>query len=533
MNKFDKSFLSDIPTTPGCYLWKNDKGEIIYIGKANNLKNRMTSYFKGTVDNKTMTMVSLIQGYEIHQTKTDIEALLLEFNLIKKHKPYYNIKLKNSSSLPYIVITNDKNPSLKYIRNIKDPKKYKEIFGPLPDGYGGKKLYELLNNMYPLKRCKNKPNTTKCVYYDIDLCLGGCFKEVSEADYNKNIKKIKAFFNGSFKEVKDELAIKLEKASDNTEYEKASEYKNRLVQLESLSFKQSIYLKTKENLDVINYSIEKDYLSLSIAFVRDGLVVGMTNYIQKILKKEDIIFVFLNHYEKNLKPTKILMNKEEVNDQVSKALDIEVKTPIKGQKNELLNLTLENSIQQLKLRIGRYMRMDQIFIEGNKELRKLIDSKKITSIWAYDSAFDRNKVSVGSRIVLKNNEYDKSQYRLYNVENDEKVNSDLTILKEILYRSIQRTQVEKKPLPDLIIIDGGITQYNMAKKMLETFNLEIDLISLKKNNKHQTESVIFLGEDHALNKESNLYLMLSNIQDEVHRFSINYYRKKQSKNIYK
>lgn len=518
-----KEKLSLVPSLPGSYQMKNKDGIIIYVGKAKNLQRRLRSYFTRTLTGKTKMLVEDIDDFEYIVTSSELESLILEINLIKKYNPKYNILLKDDKSYPYIELTKEKYPVLKVIRNINRKKNRNYLYGPYPNVYAARNTVEMLNRIYPLRKCNNIKNDL-CLYYHINECLGYCKKEVSEKEIDIITKEITNFLKGDAKSVIDKLTSEMIKASDNLNYERAKEYKEMLNNINITLSKQKIDLNNNYNFDLINFYQDNNYLSIQIFFVRGGLLVGRHEDIINYLDNEDILEYIIKFYDKrSILPKELLVPEELDRNLLESYFNVKVITPKRGKLYSLINLARENAKQKLVAEEETLKRNDLLRINAIEELKKLLNLDRISRMESFDNSHLFGTFYVGGMVVFNDFLPLKNEYRKYKLSVD--VKDDLAAMKEVIYRRYYKVLMENLEKPDLILLDGGKNQIDICKEIIVNLGLNIPIIGLVKNKNHKTSQII--DENYnilPIKKDSNLFLFLTRIQDEVHRYAINYHR---------
>ncbi|KRN29413.1 excinuclease ABC, C subunit [Lactobacillus selangorensis] len=529
--------LTLLPDLPGCYEWKDKNGKIIYVGKAKNLKNRVRSYMKSSHEGKTARLVEDAKDLDIIVTSTDKEAFLLEITLIKKHQPYYNIKLKKGTGYPYIKITNERDPRLVITSEIKKDGGY--YFGPYPNVYGAQETLHFLQKVYPLRRC-NGYQGRPCLYYHMGQCLGACFKEVSQTEYDAQIKRIKSFLNGNVGNVKRELTAKMKKAADNLQFERAAEIRDQLHYIEATVEKQKIITKDNTPRDLFAYYMDKGWISIQIFFVRQS----------RLMKREKAMFPCVNtpaeeletfigqfyQNENHIPPKEILVPAEVDAKELGNALDLPVRVPQRGEKKALLDLATKNARIKLEDKF-RLLELDNRQTVGAQEeiMQALGLPKDGHVIEAFDHSHIQGTNPVSAMVCFIDGQPAKKHYRKYKlaaaeggISADEDANT-----REVIRRRYSRLLKENKPLPDLILMDGGVIEMNAAKDVLENeLDLHIPVAGMVKNDKHKTANLLFGPHDDIINLDpkSQGFYLLQRIQDEVHRFAITFHRQLRSKN---
>lgn len=525
-----KEKLSLVPELPGSYQMKNKDGIIIYVGKAKNLKRRLKSYFTRTVTGKTAMLVEDIDDFEYIVTSSELESLILEITLIKKYDPKYNILLKDDKTYPYIELTKEKYPRLKVVRNASRKTNHK-LFGPYPNVAAARKTVLMLNRLYPLRKCEHLKKR-ECLYYHIHECLGYCVKDVDPKAVFEMTEEITRFLNGNSREIVEKIKSEMDKASEKLNFERALELKNMLDDINVTLTKQKIDLKNNYNLDLFAFAKEENYLSITVFFIRDGLLFGRSHDLLSSFGEvsEDLLRYIINFYEKNLKPKEILVPDEVDTDLLSEYLKVKVNTPKRGDLKKLLDLACENANILLKEEIEKEKRDDDLKRKALKELSSLL-GKDISVMESFDNSHLFGSYYVGAMVVFQDFVPLKNRWRKYKIKSE--VKDDLGAMKEVIYRRYFKAIMENDYLPDLIIMDGGETQVAVAKEVLKSLNLSIKIIGLKKDNHHKTSVII--DEDNNIlkvSKDSPLFIYLAKIQEEVHRFAITYHRNLRSQGLF-
>lgn len=525
-----KEKLSLVPELPGSYQMKNKDGIIIYVGKAKNLKRRLKSYFTRTVTGKTAMLVEDIDDFEYIVTSSELESLILEITLIKKYDPKYNILLKDDKTYPYIELTKEKYPRLKVVRNASRKTNHK-LFGPYPNVAAARKTVLMLNRLYPLRKCEHLKKR-ECLYYHIHECLGYCVKEVDPKAVFEMTEEITRFLNGNSREIVEKIKSEMDKASEKLNFERALELKNMLDDINVTLTKQKIDLKNNYNLDLFAFAKEENYLSITVFFIRDGLLFGRSHDLLSSFGEvsEDLLRYIINFYEKNLKPKEILVPDEVDSNLLSEYLKVKVNTPKRGDLKKLLDLACENANILLKEEIEKEKRDDDLKRKALKELSSLL-GKDISVMESFDNSHLFGTYYVGAMVVFQDFVPLKNRWRKYKIKSE--VKDDLGAMREVIYRRYFKAIMENDYLPDLIVMDGGETQVAVAKEVLKSLNLSIKIIGLKKDNHHKTSVII--DEDNNIlkvSKDSPLFIYLAKIQEEVHRFAITYHRNLRSQGLF-
>ena len=523
--------LKLIPNSPGCYQMLNKDGKIIYVGKAKNLHKRVNSYFNRTHTGKTALMISEIHDFTYIVSNSELEAFIIELNLIKKYDPYYNILLKDDKSYPYIEYISKPYPKLKVSRylNIKRRDK-KLIFGPYPNAYAARRIVNLLNRLYPLKKCDGMP-PKPCLYFHINECLGYCTKNHNDEEAEKMESEILKFLRGNDKILIDKINEKMQIHSENLNFELAQELKEELNYIKVVLAKQKVELHDFVNRDVIGYFYDKGFISVEVFFIRNGKLIGSANKSFPLVSdaKEDLELFIMDFYNNKEIPSEIIMNEEVDKELLEELLKTKIVTPQKGKKKDLLKMATMNAKINLDNQMALYLKETEKTSKPNDELKELLKLNSLNRIDVFDNSNLFGSYSVSAMVVFKHGKPCKKEYRKYKISIDK--NDDFNTMKEVIYRRYYRVLVDKTELPDLIIVDGGINQINACKITLEDLNLNIKVCGLKKDNHHRTSNLID-GDTYQvieIDKNKELFHYLTRIQDEVHRFTITYHKNIRSK----
>ncbi len=520
-----KEKLALVPTKPGSYQMKNKDGVIIYVGKAKNLQRRLRSYFTRTVTGKTRLLVEDIDDFEYIVTSSELESLILEITLIKKYDPKYNILLRDDKSYPYIELTNEKFPKVRMIRNTKRKKIKNHLYGPFPNATAARKTVNIINRLYPLRKCE-RLGKDLCLYYHIHECLGYCKKNITEAEIDNMKKEIIAFLKGDSSIVTERIKSEMEKASLSMNYERALELRDMLNDIDTTLKKQKIDLNNNESFDLINYYQDKNYLSIEIFFIRDGLLFGRHNEIIQTLDntEDEVLEYLIKFYDKGVIIPKTLYIPQELNDKLlAEYFNVKVFKPQKGKMKELMNLALDNAKEQMELQEETLKKDNDERLKAIEELRNLLGVDKVSRMETFDNSHLFGTFYVGGMVVFDDFIPLKDEYRKYKIS--ALVKDDLGAMKEVLYRRYYKVLMENLVKPDLIVMDGGVTQIGVCKEIISSLGLNIPIIGLVKDGNHRTSHI--MNQDYEIldvPKESNLFLFLTRIQDEVHRYAITYHR---------
>lgn len=526
------ALLTDLP---GCYIMKNKEEEIIYIGKAKNLKNRVRSYFRGEHVGKTKRLVEDIVDFETIVTGSDKEALLLEVTLIQKHQPKYNIRLKRGTSYPYLKITNEKDPQLIITSDVeKDGGHY---FGPYPDVWAASETKQLIQKIYPLRKC-NGHQSRACLYYHLGQCIGPCDHEVTKEEYDAQIRRIRSFLNGNVTDIKRDLKAKMQEAAEDMNYERAAEFRDQISYIERTVEKQSIISNDFTPRDFFNYYMDKGWISIQVFFVRQATLIKREATMFPIIDtpEEELMGFILQYYQdsNNQVPKEVYVPETVDTSLLEETLETKVLIPKQGRKKELLDLTGKNSELALKEKFRLIEMKERKTTGAIEELSEILGLPYIERIEAFDHSNIQGTNPVSAMVSFKDGTADKTNYRKYKIRTVVGSNEYATT-QEVIRRRYSRLLKEKRELPDLILMDGGKAQVNAAVDVLENeLSLSIPVAGMVKDQKHRTAGLLF-GDDLepvVLNPRSQAFHLVQRIQEEVHRFAITFHRNVRSKNSF-
>lgn len=526
-----KEELSLVPHLPGCYLMKNKDNIVIYVGKSKNLKNRLSSYFQREHTGKTMMLVREIDHFEYIVTNTEMESLLLEINLIKKYNPKYNILYRDDKSYPYIELTSDKVPTLRIIRRINVKKVKNNLFGPYPNVGAARKVVEILNRIYPLRKCKTYEKR-ECLYYHIGQCLGYCTNEVDENKIKEMKSEIISFLNGNTKVLTDRITEKMKISSDNLDYEKALEYKELLNYINITTEKQKVDLDNSVNIDVASYYAKDNYISIQILFIRGGKLLDRNRNIFPMIDTEEEEFsrYLSEFYNKNVSMPKEVLVPDNLNKEVfEEVFKIKFMTPIKGEKKKILDLAYDNARIYYEEQMTYIKRDEDKITNALEELKDKLKLDSVDRIELFDNSNLFGTFNVSGMVVFVDGKPSKNDYRKFKITNDK--NDDYGTMREVIYRRYFRVLKDGLVKPSLVIVDGGLGQINVAREVINELGLDIPVCGLKKDDKHATN--VLLGFEPVveipIDKRSDLFLLLTKMQAEVHNFTISYHKQIRSK----
>ena len=535
MNNLIKSKLELLPTSPGCYIHKDKNGTIIYVGKAKNLRNRVRSYFRGSHDTKTEALVSEIVDFEFIVTESNIEALLLEINLIKENKPKYNIMLKDDKSYPFIKITNERYPRLIITRQVK--KDGGLYFGPYPDVGAANEIKRLLDRIFPFRKCTNPPSKV-CFYYHIGQCMAHTVCRKDEAYFKAMSQEVSDFLKGQDDKIIDELKSKMALAAQSMEFERAAEYRDLIQAIGTLRTKQRVMAKDLQNRDVFGYYVDKGWMCVQVFFVRQGkLIERDVNLFPYYNDPDEDFLTYVGQFyqeKSHLIPNEILIP-QDIDEEAIKALvDTKVLKPQRGEKKQLVNLAIKNARVSLEQKFNLLEKSVEKTQGAIENLGRLLQIPTPVRIESFDNSNIMGTSPVSAMVVFVNGKPSKKDYRKYKIKTVVGPD-DYASMREVIRRRYGRVQRDGLTPPDLIVIDGGQGQVNIAKQVIqEELGLDIPIAGLQKNDKHQTHELLFGDplEVVELSRNSQEFFLLQRIQDEVHRFAITFHRQLRSKNSF-
>lgn len=535
MNERIKNKLALLPDQPGCYLMKDKNGTIIYVGKAKVLKNRVRSYFTGSHDTKTERLVSEIEDFEYIVTESNIEALLLEINLIHKNDPKYNIMLKDDKSYPFIKITNEDYPRLLITRKVsKDRALY---FGPYPDVGAANETKRLLDRLFPLRKCRVLPKEV-CLYYHMGQCLAPCVFDIPKSTYTEMVAEIKRFLNGGHPVIQEEIQRKMDEAAEKMEFEKAAEYRDQIKAIETVMTRQKMTNADLVDRDVFGYAVDKGWMCVQVFFIRQGKLIERDVSIFPFYneEEEDFLTFIGQFYQENehFIPREVLIPDNIDKVSVEAMLSTKVLQPQRGEKKKLVKLAGKNATVALQEKFDLIVRKQERTIGAVEKLGNAMNIPAPVRIEAFDNSNIMGTDPVSAMVVFIDGRPDKKEYRKYKIKTV-KGPDDYASMREVIYRRYSRVLKENLPFPDLIVIDGGKGQVDAAKEVLDNqLGLDIPIAGLAKNDKHKTSELLF-GSDLnivPLERNSQEFFLLQRIQDEVHRFAITFHRQLRSKNSF-
>ena len=535
MNNLIKSKLELLPTSPGCYIHKDKNGTIIYVGKAKNLRNRVRSYFRGSHDTKTEALVSEIVDFEFIVTESNIEALLLEINLIKENKPKYNIMLKDDKSYPFIKITNERYPRLIITRQVK--KDGGLYFGPYPDVGAANEIKRLLDRIFPFRKCTNPPSKV-CFYYHIGQCMAHTVCHKDESYFKAMSQEVSDFLKGQDDKIINDLKDKMALAAQNMEFERAAEYRDLIQAIGTLRTKQRVMAKDLQNRDVFGYYVDKGWMCVQVFFVRQGkLIERDVNLFPYYNDPDEDFLTYVGQFyqeKSHLVPNEILIPRDIDEEAVKALVDTKVLKPQRGEKKQLVNLAIKNARVSLEQKFNLLEKSVEKTQGAIENLGRLLQIPTPVRIESFDNSNIMGTSPVSAMVVFVNGKPSKKDYRKYKIKTVVGPD-DYASMREVIRRRYGRVQRDGLTPPDLIAIDGGQGQVNIAKQVIqEELGLDIPIAGLQKNDKHQTHELLFGDplEVVELSRNSQEFFLLQRIQDEVHRFAITFHRQLRSKNSF-
>ena len=535
MNNLIKSKLELLPTSPGCYIHKDKNGTIIYVGKAKNLRNRVRSYFRGSHDTKTEALVSEIVDFEFIVTESNIEALLLEINLIKENKPKYNIMLKDDKSYPFIKITNERYPRLIITRQVK--KDGGLYFGPYPDVGAANEIKRLLDRIFPFRKCTNPPSKV-CFYYHIGQCMAHTICKKDEDYFKSMAQEVSDFLKGQDDKIIDDLKKKMETAVQTMEFERAAEYRDLIQAIGTLRTKQRVMAKDLQNRDVFGYYVDKGWMCVQVFFVRQGkLIERDVNLFPYYNDPDEDFLTYVGQFyqeKSHLVPNEVLIPQDIDEEAVKAIVDTRILTPQRGEKKQLVNLAIKNARVSLEQKFNLLEKSVEKTQGAIENLGRLLQIPTPVRIESFDNSNIMGTSPVSAMVVFVNGKPSKKDYRKYKIKTVVGPD-DYASMREVIRRRYGRVQRDGLTPPDLIVIDGGQGQVNIAKQVIqEELGLDIPIAGLQKNDKHQTHELLFGDplEVVELSRNSQEFFLLQRIQDEVHRFAITFHRQLRSKNSF-
>lgn len=531
MNDHIKNKLSLLPSSPGCYLMKNKEGTVIYVGKAKKLKNRVHSYFVGVHNYKTTKLVSEIVDFDYIKTDSEKEALLLEINLIKDYAPQYNIMFMDNTYYPYIQMTNEEHPRLKIVRNAKT--KNAKHFGPFPDATAARDTYKLINRLYPLRKCNHIPKKP-CLYYSLGQCLAPCIQEVDSQIYVDIKKSIAKLLNGDIKDKVDELTVKMMKASDELNFEQAKEYRDLIASIQYVTAKQHVQFDDRIDRDILGYYVDKGYLSIQLFFMRNGKLLSRDLNLVPVGEnvQEDIQQFLVTFYQNNTLPKEILLPQDIDDELLKEIFECKILKPQRGNKLSLVNMANENAKESLDKKFQLIEKNEAATIGAIKQLGELLHIDTPHVIELFDNSNIQGAYAVAGMVCFKDGVPSKKDYRKYRIKTVEGPD-DYGSMKEVIYRRYYRVLMEGLTPPDMIIVDGGIGQIHAAKEIIDALNMPIHICGLAKDDKHSTAMLLDSdGKEIPIHPKSELFFLLTRMQDEVHRYAISFHKNVRSKSLF-
>jgi len=527
MNDVIQDKLKTLPDKPGSYQMLDKDGRIIYVGKAKNLKNRVRSYFIGAHNEKTTALVLKIADFTYIVTKNETEAFLLEISLIKEYSPFYNIDLTDDKTYPYLEFTNEKNPKLIITRHLS--KNNNRFFGPYPNVISARKTLDLINRLYKIRKCKTLPSRP-CIYYEINECSAPCIHKITKEEYQKMYEEIRTFLNGSDHTILNNLKREMAEDSEKMDFENAKKKRDDIQAILDTVTKENVILKDKTSGDFYGICFDDSIVSISTLLVRNGkIILSKSDVFYYYFDLDDAIFTYIQNYvNNNLVPSNLYINEKYFSLLSNLSGEIQVISPKRGAKHQLLVMAEDNATTQLmnktKIQVDRRRK-------ALEDLGTLLNIPTPYRIESFDNSNLFGDTPVSSCIVYVDGKKSPKEYRKYKVQTVVGAN-DFATMKEVVNRRYQRLVKENGKLPDLILVDGGKIQIEAAKEAISSIPVQIKIAGLKKDDFHDTSTIIYEGEEFTLDKHSELYRLLFEIQEEVHRFAINFHRDLKEKNSF-
>ena len=532
MNDILKKQIELLPDQPGCYLMHNADDEIIYIGKAKNLKKRVSQYFLRMHSGKTAAMVSHVDHFETIITKSEKEALILEMNLIQKNHPRYNILLMDDKHYPYIAIhKNVENPYVSLSRNVKDKKCL--YFGPYPNSSAAFEVIDLINKLFPLRKCHNVPKSP-CLYYHIGQCLAPCVKPVSKEKYEEIVDNIADFLKGKNQDLVKDLKEKIRKHSENLEFERAQEYKKINDSIYHITEKQNVEFKDKINRDFFSFHTRENYIAIALFSYRQGILLSKRSFCYELIGEinEFVSEIIYQYYSINAIPNEVIVSNEEIKDNLMNYFEnANVFAPTKGKLHDVLDICEINAKEALDEHFLT-AKLDDDVLNLLDKLGNILHIKTPTRIELFDNSHLQGTNAIGAMVVFINGIPYKKLYRKFNIQGVNK-KDDLSSMRETLTRRYKRVKEENGEMPDLIIVDGEKGQIETALEVKKALNLPFSIAGLVKTSKHRTSALMDENfNEYYLDDEKKLFLLLTRMQDEVHRYAITTHIKKRNKSVF-
>ena len=523
-----KEKLKELPQSPGCYLMKNENGTVIYVGKAKNLSNRVHSYFVGAHNAKTTRLVMDIVDFEFIMTSSETEAFILEINLIKKYRPRYNIMLMDDKQYPYICISSEKHPKIYYTRDLNKKGKY---FGPYPNAKAAKETVDMLNKIYPLRKC-NKIPKKECLYYHLGNCLAPCINDVKKEDYDLITSKIIKLLKGNVKDEIRDLKVKMQEESDKLNFEKAIEYHNIILNLESVSEKQKMETQMIDS-DIFNYAVKDDFINIQVFHIRNTKVIERNAFTFDLIGDEVDMFIecVVSFYKikNNPIPKEIIIPDVDIS-MIDEELRNHIVIPKKGKKKELLDLVLVNINKELDNTILKRNRTYELTEGAVVELAKVLGLGGAKIIESFDNSNISGVSAVSAMVRYVDGIKSPKDYRKFSVKTINHAN-DVGTFREVITRRYKRLKQEGGIMPNLILMDGGKPQVNACIESLKDLELDIPVAGLVKDDNHRTRALLYQDKEIELDKKSPLFKFLTNVQDEVHRYAISFHHNTHAKKV--
>ncbi len=526
--------LSLLPDKPGCYIMKDENGSILYVGKAKVLKNRVRSYFHGAHDMKTTRLVSHIRDFEFIVTDSEKEALLLEINLIKLHRPPYNIMFMDDKSYPYIEVTGTNPVAVRRTRRLTN--KTSQYFGPYPNASSAFEIVRLINRIFPIRKCRTLPKQV-CLYYHMHQCLGPCVQKIPDEEDAEIRRQIIRFLKGDAGDILQDLENRRDALSMELQFERAAQVQTQIESLQHVMEKQTIDFADRTHRDVFGWYEDKGYLSIYGLILREGKLLERTLSVAPVYgdSQEEFESFILQYYQNNIVPREILVPQgtdaaglEEALSEEGGGRKTHVRIPLRGDKKKLADLAAENARTAHEQKFQLAYKKDQELAEANSGLSQIF-GKPVHTVELFDNSHLQGSENVSGLVVFRDGSPDKTQYRHYKLDG---YRSDLDSMKEVLYRRYFRLLQQDRPMPDLLLVDGGLQQVQAASAIKQDLGLDLTIGGLVKDDRHSTRGLLREdGTEVPLDRKEPLFFLLTRMQDEVHRFAISYHRQRRSKRM--
>jgi len=519
--------LQTLPMEPGCYLMRDTSNTIIYVGKAVKLKSRVNSYFNGAHDYKTTKLVSQIVDFDYFVTKTEKEALILEINLIKQHRPRFNIMFMDDKSYPYLKLTHERYPRLKVARD-KTKDKQAQYFGPYPDASAAHTMRKLMNHLYPVRKCEVLPKKV-CLYYHLGQCLGPCEFKIDPQVYTDMATEMGRVLKGDDKALRERLTRSMHEATEVLNYEKAKEFRDDLRALDYVLDRQYVAKESNMDRDAFAYVEVKGVIAIQGLLMRAGKLLDRSLAIQILVDdaQETFLDFIVQYYQTQALPDELLLPYGLDVSLIQQVLDVKIHQPQRGELKQLMDMVSQNASQQIQQKADMLKLKDSATEDALSVLKEKLNLASVETIELIDNSHIQGAYASSAVVVFRHGQASKKDYRLYNNHNGA---DDAANMEEVIYRRYLRLIKEKQTQADLLIVDGGLIQIRAALKSIRALNLQLPVVGLVKDEKHTTSGLMDeSGERIETQDHQALFFMLTRMQDEVHRFVLAHHQKRRSK----